>query len=68
MDWWKPPAVLTLAVVAFVAVGGLAGLVAGAVGNPTVLAVSALVVVAVAAASAWGSAPPDRLSTPYWGR
>lgn len=68
MDWWKPLAALTVSSVAFVAVGGLVGLVNGALGSGEALAVFALLVVATAVASAWGAARNRRLSTPYWGR
>ncbi|WP_137287294.1 hypothetical protein [Halorussus salinisoli] len=68
MNWWKPLAALSVALVTFVAVGGLVGLAAAVLGSLAALAVVGLLVVAVLAASKWGSAPNRWLSTPYWGR
>ncbi|USZ68156.1 hypothetical protein NGM10_00080 [Halorussus salilacus] len=66
MDWWKPLAALTVACVAFVAVGGTVRLVRAAVTSPAALAVAAMLVFAVLAVTQWGARPPRWLSTPYW--
>ena len=68
MDWWKPIAALSVALLAFVAVGGLVGLVEIALGNLAALAVVGLLIAVVLASSKAGTGPNRWLSTPYWGR
>jgi len=67
MNWSRLLGALAVATVTFVAVGALVGLVGTLVGNIAALAVVALLVVGVAAASHFGSSPTRELSTPYWG-
>ncbi|MFC7079853.1 hypothetical protein [Halorussus caseinilyticus] len=68
MNWWKPLAALALALLAFVAVGGLVGALDVALGSFGALAVVGLLVVSILAASRAGTGPNGALSTPYWGR
>jgi len=68
VNWWKPLAALALALLTFVAVGGLVGMFDVALGSVATLAVVGLLVVAVLAASRAGTGPNGALSTPYWGR
>ncbi|WP_435174538.1 hypothetical protein [Halorussus sp. AFM4] len=68
MNWWKLLAALAVAVVAFVAAGGLVGLVDAVLGSAAALVVAALVVAFVAAGSWTGTGPNRWLSNPYWER
>lgn len=68
MDWWKPLAVLAVALLAFVAVGGLVWLLRTAIGSLAILVVVVLLVLVILALETWGTAPNGSLSTPYWGR
>jgi hypothetical protein len=67
MNWSRLLGALAVATVAFVAVGALVGLIGTVFGNIPALAVVALLVVAVLAASRFGSSPNRVLSTSYWG-
>jgi uncharacterized membrane protein len=67
MHWSRLLGALAVATVAFVAVGALVGLVGTVFGSNPALAVVALLVVAVAAASRMGASPNRVLSNPYWG-
>jgi hypothetical protein len=67
MNWPKLTAALAVATVTFVAVGAFVGLVAEVLGSAAALAVVALLLVAVAAASKAGASPNRWLSNPYWG-
>ncbi|WP_135825790.1 hypothetical protein [Halorussus ruber] len=67
MNWSKPLTALSVALVAFVAAGGLVGLVQVALGNVAALAVVGLMIVVVLALSKSGTGPNRWLSTPYWG-
>ncbi|WP_132059921.1 hypothetical protein [Halorussus amylolyticus] len=66
MNWWKPLAALSVALLVFVAVGSLLRLVRAATASAAALAVAGLLVIAVLAVIRWGSRPPRLLSTPYW--
>ena len=68
MNWWKPLAALAVGLLAFVAVGGLVGLLRAVAGSVAALAVVALLVVVILAWSKTGTTPPRLLSTPYWGQ
>jgi len=66
MHWLRLLGALAAVSVAFVAVGSLVRLAATVTASTAALAVVGLVVAAVLVATRAGSAPPNRLSNPYW--
>lgn len=66
MNWTKPLAALGVALLTFVAVGGLVELLTAVTSDTAALAVTALLVVAVLAAVRWGARSKRWRANPYW--